>query len=179
MEGIFVALAASAVSFAALYLLLTRRIRKLVDPDTILAQIRREVEELIVELNNTTERNISLMEQKLKTLSGVLQKVEKRLAVLRREAAAIEQSERVYAALRRPPDLGADLPPVPSEPQVAPLDSEEEAAPEPSAVPEENVRARVVSLHRAGISADSIARKVKLSRAKVELIVSLEEEGQP
>lgn len=179
MQGIFVALAASAVSFAALYLLLTRRVRALVDPDTILAQIRREVEELIVELNSTTERNISLMEQKLKTLSGVLQKVEKRLAVLRREAAALEQSERVYAALRRPPEPEASVPTLTDEQRMPHRGADRTPVPDAPAGGEEDVRALVVSLHRAGISADSIARKVKLSRAKVELIVSLEEEGQP
>ena len=179
MQGIIVALAASSVTFAALYLLLTRKIRRLVDPDTILAQIRREVEELIVELNNTTERNISLMEQKLKTLSGVLQKVEKRLAILRREAATLEQSERVYAALRRPPEPETDLPPATDERPVPALVTDRVAVPAASEGREDNVRDQVVSLHRAGISADSIARRVRLSRAKVELIVSLEEDGQP
>jgi hypothetical protein len=173
MQGIIVALSASAVSFAALYLLLARRIRMLVDPETILAQIRREVEELIVELNGTTERNITLMEQKLATINGALRRVEKRLAVLRREAASLEESERVYAALRGPSDR--------------PVGARAELAPEPiSAQPiadgegaGEGVRERVVSLHRAGISPESIARRVNLPRAKVELIVSLEQEGEP
>jgi hypothetical protein len=118
------------------------------------------------------------MEEKVKTLSGVLQKTEKRVAVLRREAAALEQSERTYATLRRLPpeaehgaraeqelesrDPGGDVP------APAPPDPEETAG-------QGDVRARIVSLHRAGISVESIARRVNLPRAKVELIVSLEE----
>ena len=170
MQGIVVALSASAVAFAVLYLLLTRRIRKLVDPDAILAQIRREVEELIVELNQTTERNISLMEAKLKTLAGVLQKAEKRVAVLRREASTLEQTERAYATLRQPPAPG----------RVAPRrdeDSQDIVAVQGG--PDEDLRSIVISLHRAGISAESIARRTSVPRAKVELIVSLEEEGVP
>jgi hypothetical protein len=197
MQGIIVALSASAVAFAVLYLVLTRRIRKQVDPEAILGQIRKEVEELIVELNHTTERNISLMEEKLATLSATIEGAEKRLAVLRREASALEKTERAYAALRAPPAAqpvasraaqvrdsraspsggsraarrGARPSRVTAEPKPPP--------PADGGAEEADVRTVIVGLHRAGISAESIARRVNVPRAKVELIVSLEEGGSP
>jgi hypothetical protein len=167
MQAIIVALSSSAVAFAVLYLLLTRRVRKLVDPEAIMGQIRREVEELIAELNHTTERNITLMEEKVKAIAGTLEASEKRIAVLRREAATLEQRERVYAALRSPPEPSAPRADEATRPELA----EQETG-------GGDVRSRIVSLHRAGISPDSISRRVNVPRAKVELIVALEEEGE-
>ena len=204
MQAVIAALAASAVSFAVLYLLLARRIRKLVDPQAVVAQIRREIEELIVELDHTTERNISLMEDKIASLSGVLEKAEKRISILRREAAALAQSERAYASLRgAPAAAGPDetlaeagvqaraarvegvssrrrLKPArgrtrqPAEPQAG-VDQGSRLEPEARLEPE--VRERILSLHRAGISPDSICRTVRVPRATVELIVALAEEA--
>jgi len=194
MQAVIAALAASALSFAVLYLLLSRRIRKLVDPEAIVAQIRREIEELIAELNHTAERNITLMEAKIASLAGVLQKAERRIALLRREASALEQSERAYAALRSaPPEAprseagakaGEGARPEPrlegsvrERPTRARRARTTESELEREVPDEAEVRERILTLHRAGISPDSICRKVRVPRAKVDLIVALEEES--
>ena len=193
MPGVIAALAAALVSFAVLYLVLDRRIRKKVDPQTILGQIRREIEGLILELNQTAERNLTLMEEKMGVLRDVLEDAEKRVAVLRREAQTLQRVERAYTALRPAPEAAPEpsgkggverrrgarargrLPAARPRPNAAARAAEAAAeAPDPA-----ETRARVLSLHRAGISVDSIVRSLRVPRATVDLIVSLEEGSGP
>ena len=181
MEAIFAVLAASLVSFAVLYLLLERRIRKRVDPETILGQIRREIEGLIVDLNQTAERALSLLEEKMNAAKDVVEKSERRVAALRREAKSLERAGKAYIALKDAP-MGRPEPPAkkagPSRGKRA-TPAERETAPVKVEGPTEGlpVRHRIVSLHRAGFSVDSIVNRLGVPRATVDLVVSLEDQG--
>jgi hypothetical protein len=199
MGAVVASLAASLVSFAVLYLLLERRIRRRVDPETILGQIRREIEGLIVDMNQTTERALSLLEEKMSAAKQVVEDSERRLKTLRREAETLERAGKTYAALRDAPaanapflDPAREAPPgrgrraghrtgrpraAPERPGAA-LESPEPAAERAAdaEVGEPPVRDRIVSLHRAGISVDSIVRRLGVPRATVDLVVSLEDQ---
>lgn len=185
MQAIIVALASSAVSFAVLYLLVDRRIRRRVDPETILAQIRGEIEGLILELNQTADRNLTLLEEKMGAVKDVLEQAERRVAVLKREARAVDQAAHAYAALREDPlptEDGAAPPRGAGKRATGRARGRRAAIPPATPTPAEDaaeVRARIVSLHRAGISAESIVSRLKVPRATVELIVSLEEGREP
>jgi hypothetical protein len=58
------------------YLILKAKLNKSVDPKAILESIREEVDRIIVELNSTTDRNITLLEDKVQSLSRRTRRLE-------------------------------------------------------------------------------------------------------
>ena len=102
-----------AIGFVFLHAKLDRKVR----PDALLDEIKREVNSIIVELNQTTDRNIGLIEERIESLNAMLEKVDKRLALIRREWEQHEAGARVYTDLKRvakqSKSSGGGLPPVP------------------------------------------------------------------
>ena len=154
------------------YFVLRRVLLRIVDPRAILRELRSEVDALLVELNQATERNISLIEDRIRNLSDKLREADKRIGILRREAARREETLRAYAALRAASGTPAAASGTPAAAATAP------AAAHGEDVEEQEMRRRVVNLYRSGVSTSLIARRLKLSRGEVELIVSLEAEGE-
>lgn len=86
-----------AIGFVFLHAKLDRKVR----PNALLDEIKREVNSIIVELNQTTDRNIGLIEERIETLNSILEKVDKRLALIRREWEQHEAGIQVYSDLKR------------------------------------------------------------------------------
>lgn len=139
--------------YVAVYLLLKARISRALDPATVLREIRGEVDRMIVELNQTTDRNVSLVEDRIRKVSELLEAADKKIGLLRRESEKQEVASRVYSELKRA---------VPGREQL------DNGGKQPA-----DARQRVVALHARGISASAIARELGITRAEVELIVSL------
>ena len=130
------------------YLILKAKLNKSVDPKAILESIREEVDRIIVELNSTTDRNITLLEDKVQSLSTLLEQADKKIGILRREIEKHELSAKVYSDLAR------------SEKRVE--------NPE-----EQDSSTRVLNLHRQGVSASAIAKRLGITLAEIELIITL------
>jgi hypothetical protein len=128
------------------YLILKSKVNKTVDPKAILGSIREEVDRIIVELNSTTDRNITLLEDRVQSLNALLEKADKKISILRREIEKHELSGKVYSELK------------------------ERTVQEPE---EQDRHAQVLSLHRQGISASAIAKRVGITLAEIELIITL------
>ncbi len=151
------------------YLLLKRKLARALSAAAILGEVREEVNRILVELNQTTNRNITLIEDRIRTLNELLGKADKRLALLAREAEKQELAARLYSELssRRPAPL--------EEPPAAPAAP---AAPDPAAPPPEEREGadrneEVVRLARSGLSPALIARRLGITLGEVELIISL------
>lgn len=86
---------------AVLYLVLNRKIDRRMSPDEMLDQIQRDVEEIITELNQTTDRNIGLIEDRVESLRSILENVDKRIGLLRRESEKQEASTALYNDILR------------------------------------------------------------------------------
>ena len=140
--------ALAIAGYFIVYLILKAKLNKSVDPKAILESIREEVDRIIVELNSTTDRNITLMEDKVQSLSTLLEQADKKIGILRREIEKHELSAKVYSDLAR------------SEKRVE--------------IPEEQDRStRVLNLHRQGVSASAIAKRLGITLAEIELIITL------
>ena len=137
-----------AVGFVILYLVLKKKIEARTDSSAILAEIRDEIDRIIVELNQTTERNISLIEDRLAALSDQLAQADKRIALLRRERDKNEASNQVYANI------------------VQKRIEEEPDRPE-------DAHEQVLRLHHSGVSPAAISRRLGRPQAEVDLIISL------
>jgi hypothetical protein len=145
-------LAAVAVGYLVVYLLLKRKITRMLSAATVLREVREEVNRILVELNQTTHRNVTLLEDRVAALGEMLARADKKIALVRREADRQGMADRLYAELasRRP-----------------------EPAPQPPSLPE--AAAEAVQLGQAGLSPSLIARRLGLTLGEVELILSLAE----
>jgi hypothetical protein len=132
--------------FFLVYLILKSKLKKSIDPKAVLESIREEIDRIIVELNSTTDRNITLLEDRVQNLSDLLDQADKKISILKREIEKHEMSGKVYSELAEKRNQGAV---------------------------EEDLHTRVLQLHRQGISASAIAKRLGITLAEIDLIVSL------
>ena len=165
-------LAAGTTSFL-FHLWQQRRISREVGFQSVISRLRTEVSELITELNGITERNIALLEDRIRALNESVDKASRMQKVLAIEKEKKDNADRVYSELGRnkamdiPIELSLDPPLEPSsepppEPVIPPLDFDSLS-----------VREKVLVFHRRGDSLDSIAGELGMSRGEVELVISL------
>ncbi len=145
-----------AAGYVFIYLLLKRRISRTMDPARVLESIRQEVDQIIVELNQTTNRNITLVEDRLASLRDLLAHADRKLGLLRREQEKQERGAQVYTDLAKP------------RPQPPQREQEKERE-------ESDPQLEVLRLHASGFSPALIARRTGKTVAEVELIISLAE----
>lgn len=111
----YVILITLVVDFGGLlvvYLLLRDRVRRAASTESRIAEIREEVSRLLVELNQATDRNIALMEDKITVLNEAISTADKKIGLLRRETEKHDVGSQIYSRLaegrpRRTPAGGA------------------------------------------------------------------------
>jgi hypothetical protein len=81
------------------YLLLRDRVRRAVATETRIGEIREEVSHLLVELNQATDRNIALMEDRITALNDVIATADKKIGLLRRETEKHDVGSQIYSRL--------------------------------------------------------------------------------
>ncbi|MFP3958562.1 MAG: hypothetical protein ACLFUX_00175 [Spirochaetaceae bacterium] len=182
---------------AVVYILIVRRVDRRMRPERIVEEVRGEIESIIVELNQTTDRNIDLIEDRVNRLNGLLQQADKRLAVLKREfetrstgsvgyndilrrgAQGVQNVQGVAPSRKPAPEQsteaggGPDNASQRQEGGAARVSTDgESAAPEGG---REARRKKILDLHRKGIAANIIANRTGTTVGEVELIISLAE----
>jgi hypothetical protein len=142
-----------------IYVILRERFRRSLLAASQTREMRDEVDRLIVELNQTTDRNIVLIEDRIASLNELLGKADKKIGLLRRETERHEMGVRVYDSLG---GVGAK-PSEGVEDRTQPLQGAQGASPE-----------AVMKLARAGFSPSLISTRLGIPLGEVELIISLE-----
>jgi hypothetical protein len=148
MERFILYGALAIAGYFIVYLILKAKLRTYVDPKAILESIREEIDRIIVELNSTTDRNITLLEDKVQSLTTLLEQADRKIGILRREIEKHEMGTKVYSELARG---GQRL----EEPE------------------EQDRHTQVLDLHRQGISPAAIAKRLGITLAEIELIITL------
>ena len=169
-----------------LYVVLRDRVRRATSAATQIAELKEEVSRLVVELNQTTERNVALLEDRVSGLSELLGAADRKMALLAREIEKHDVGAKVYSRLgpgqsQTPPPSPAG-PPSPalsvelSEAKRKPLPVEDQPLPfrQPPSPERQDVRERVLTLSRSGFSPSLVASRVGIPLGEVELIISLE-----
>lgn len=194
MLSFFLLLCLNCAALVLMYLALSRRVDRSVRPDVVLGKIRSEVERMILELNQTTDRNIVLIEDKLGALEEVLGKADRRIGVLKRELEKHDMSSMVYTNILKRSHTLPEETPVSGDAAPAPENATGGAAParpesgsavrDDAAVPEtgttdparasaKELRDQVLDLYRKGIDPLLIAQRLRLTIGEIELIISL------
>ncbi len=93
-----------------IYVLLRDRVRRVTSVDSQIADVREEVSRLLVELNQTTDRNVALLEDRIARLNESLAVADKKIGLLRREIEKHDVGAQVYSRLAegRPRSVSTD-----------------------------------------------------------------------
>lgn len=150
LSTILVCTAINGVILSLMYLYFRKKLERAATSSALIETIRRETDELIVELNQTTERNIQLVEERIGRLNKLLKDADNRIVVLERqsERAAVKDTYEDLKVPRRTPQTVSTAEPT--------------------------VRERILQLAAQGFGNAVIAGKVGLTLGEVDLIVSLE-----
>ena len=122
----------------------------------VIDQLQSEVRELILELNLTTDRNINILEERISSLTRLLNDADKRIKILGTESERNKSETIVYNQLGR---IDENQPMVDSSATIPVL--------------EISKKDRIIELHNNGFTTTVIASRVGSSVGEVELIISL------
>ncbi|MBN1799298.1 MAG: hypothetical protein JW822_12025 [Spirochaetales bacterium] len=147
MESFLFIIACQLISFLLLYIILKRKLDKQYSKQGQIETIESEVEKIIIELNQTTSRNIGLIEDKMKEIESLLDSTEKRLNTLKRESEKHDLSKKVYNNLIANDHKSQNR----------------------------NIKDEVIRLYSSGFPSEMIANQLGASVGEVELIISLSE----
>ncbi len=140
---------------AAFFVYFRRRIVRYLASGDALEEVKREIGRMVVDINETTERNIALIEERIARMNGLLAEADRRIVVLKKESERSLAKDGVYANLR---------------PRPAPVAKEAEPG-----VRAKSPREEVLDLHDQGMEPRLIASKLNKTLGEVELIISLGE----
>lgn len=136
-----------------MFLFFNAKIKKALSTEEIIKTVREEVDQMIVELNQTTNRNIGLIEESIKRLSATLRKADKSVGILNKEAERRKQSEEVYTNLK------------PKSVQIQKSENSGEKV--------KSIQEKVLDLHRKGLSPSVISKRLDMTVGEIELIISI------
>jgi len=185
-----VSIGSSIILAGVVYILLVKKMHKERSSAVITEQVRAEIDRMIVDLNQTADRNIGLIEQRMQSLGDMIKAADHRISLLQKHADDLARSTDTYSRIRphniTAPRDEADSKPaksfangITSASEVQQNKAEQpKRTEEPGTTGGQSKRERVISLHRQGISTDIIASRVNSTVAEVELIITMTEGQQ-
>lgn len=153
------------------------KINSFLGSGTEIDKIRREVAALVMELNSSADRNISILEDRIENLKELMAQADKRIAGLNRELSNRKKELAIYDNLGRVSqatktiEQKTEVTEVNASPSIPFLKFSEKPLPI-----EEAFVDKVLSLSRRGFSSDIIAARLDATMAEVDLVISLEQE---
>jgi hypothetical protein len=130
-------------------------IKKRTSYEGVLKDVRDEVNRLLQRIDEITEKDISLIEDREKQLKAILEESDRRLALLNKELDRREIAEKTYR------ELGKNPPPAIEE------------KPKPPENSQESMEDKISELVRSGFSPSVIASRLGISITEAELAVAL------
>jgi hypothetical protein len=177
---LLILVAVNVVGYLVIYLLLKERVRRAASPAAQMEGLRDEVNRLVIELNQTTDRNIALIEDRIASLMELLGSADKKIGLMRKESEKHEVGARIYGRI-----LAAKTPVPDAAPSSfagfteRPPRAGESVPGSGPGIRAESIRDQVIALHNAGFSASVISARVGAPLGEVELIIALEERKRP
>ncbi len=179
MTPVVIAIVVQTIVSLLLIIWTRSRVRLFLNSGEEIEKIRREISALIIELDASAERNVTVIEDRLASLKDVLAEADKKIALLSQERAKRLPENMTYNRLGQPSENGNRE--SMRKPEI--VESKEEPALLPfirfSEKPlpiEEPFADKVVALSRRGFSSDIIAARLGATMAEVDLVLSLERE---
>lgn len=137
-----------------MFLFFKQRINRFIKSSLYLEQVRNEVDGLVIELNQTTNRNIGLIEERLERLKEILDKADKSIMLLSRSLEKKQEGTKVYTDLKKNVRIAGENP-----------EKKEQ---------ELSLGQKVKRMYLDGMKKDVIASKLEVTLSEVDLILSIE-----
>lgn len=77
------------------------KVDKVVSGEEWIRKIRDEIDQLILEMNQTAERNVALLENRVIVLQNLLNEADKKLLIMQKETEKSDLSRQVYSHLKK------------------------------------------------------------------------------
>lgn len=140
-------------AFLLFFLYFRKRIDKSYNSEELIRQARLEINQIMLELNQATERNISLIEDRLGVLKEQLDRADKSVVQFGREFEKQQGRTGSYTHLK--PKIVPVIPNGPNQDRA------------------KGTRERVLELHKQDVPAGAIAKMLNITVAEAEFIISL------
>ena len=159
------------------FIYLKSYIKRRTGKEHITSEIEEDVNKLVKTINEVTERDISLIEEREKNLKSLLQETEKRISVYVKEMDRFRDADAIYAQTVLWPQAQASPEETYQELGKNRYKLREEAAPaaepEPAPADKLSVSEQIVLLVQAGYSFPAIASRLEISISEVEFAAAL------
>ncbi len=156
-----------------MFLYFRLQIRKELSRENRIENVRREIEQLIIELDSTTDRNVAILEDRIELLKEKVKEGERIIRLIETEGEKRERIVPLYTELRdkqMPPETEREVLPAQDIISVTPAVNDLE-------IEVIDGRERALELYRQGMDASMIASATGLPRGEVDLIISLNQKG--
>lgn len=159
MTAVFTITGICLLAIYSVYFLLNKKISKILDSEQILSRVDEEINSLILELNQTTERNILLVEDRINKLTALLKESDNSILLLNKELNRQEIKPIHYSHLAKNRNF--------------PISENEKLKEDEKNDENLNDKNRIMELFNKGFSSDVIAARTGASIGEVELIITL------
>lgn len=168
MNTVLICLIICTVYFFVMYRILIYRLNKKVDNRAFLKSVKEEINSLITQINETTDRNVLLIENRLERLSSAISEADRKLLEIRDEKLRDVKPpvKETQVKSKEKPICLELVEDETQEPQI----KNEQVIEDNNTLPK---RERIILLHKQGISPTVIASQTKATIGEVELIISL------
>jgi hypothetical protein len=164
MNAVIISLMLTALCLAVFYIIFKNRLSISASQKKALEHIEGEVRSLVIEMNNTTDRNIALIEDRINELKTLIDQADKRITVLKKEHLKenenkLPEQQKVTAAKNNYSDIKRNEPDIPLNIMSIPK--------------KKTFKQEVLELHNKGFEPKIISQKMEANIGEVELIISL------
>ena len=108
MSILLLSVAVNALLVGLAYLLARRRISRLLSGGEALNAIKDEINRLVVELNQTSDRNIGIIEERINRLRKLVDEADRKIMLLGKESEKVRLGTDVYDKLKKSKSLVAE-----------------------------------------------------------------------
>ena len=175
MNGFFIGFALAILLWFLAFLYLKAFVRRRTNPDYILEILKEEIRQLEADIDEKTEQDLQLLEEKISSLREICAEAERRIAVYNRELEKQSKETSTLAALNKKPLVERlEVKKEKTRPD-APINIT--LSPESLAIKPRPVKERIAELQKAGFSPELIAKRLDLNLGEVLLYFNLSEKS--
>ena len=167
MNTILLSLIVCTVYGFIIYQIMSYRLYRKIDNKSFLRKVKEEISSLITQINETSDRNVQLLEHRLDKLNRTLDDADNKITLLR-----YELDRKVVIPMDENRSIGE------VEEEIINESLEESVSETVDTIPIDvdsslTQREKILLLHKQGISSSVIAIQTKATLGEVELIISL------
>jgi ATP/maltotriose-dependent transcriptional regulator MalT len=139
------------------------RLKKRFSPDSVLGEIRVEVNALLRDIQGEISRDITIANDRTQDLRAIIEEADRHIRLSGAELKIREREQKVVETIQRQPApmqaVSVEIPAIVKNPEPV--------------VPKKSIREQVLELASSGLTSEFIAQKLSISITEVQLYIDL------